>query len=601
MLLRRSTEALIVVASAMSLASAGPPVPVNGPAYIQPTNLINEDSAVLAAWQEFASAIDALVDPTKCAQDPSSGLCASSFSVGAFSLRDASASATLRYHHTGLDVVNATEGTNEVGADSVFRIGSVSKVFTAYLSLLAGGSALWDRPITDFVPELLSASAPCDGDAKVADWKRVTLGAVAGEISGIPRDAAPLNKELALLLPLMGIPDPTLAGFPPVDPSLLPPCARRPGIACPRDEYIAGITQRAPVFSPWAQPVYSNAGFTLFGLALETITGKNLQDAFTERVFGPLDMQSSSYTTPTDVSNGVIPGGNASVGFAVDAGIFGATGGMYSSTKDMAKLGLSILNSTLLDPAETRKWLKPTTHTVDLDFSVGQPWEILRIDLPSSRRVSDLYTKAGDVPGYSAYLMLSPDHGVGFSLLHAAARDNVPRAALIADELIPRIMPALETQAAREAAAKFAGTYVSNLEALNSSLTLAVSEDASVSGPGLVVTSWISNGTNLLASLPTVVQFPDLSLFPTDLGLAGKSQINGEIVFRGTFGNTGDEETRGPFRQRLLGGSKWATMDAFQYLGAGLDSFVFQLDAEGRAASVIPAALGATLIRNTVG
>jgi hypothetical protein len=68
--------------------------------------------------------------------------------------------------------------------------------------------------------------------------------------------------------------------------------------------------------------------------------------------------------------------------------------------------------------------MKPRGHTSTLTYSVGAPWEISCMTIPvtagSNRtRVTDLYAKGGGNPPYGAVLALSPEHGIGFSILVA--------------------------------------------------------------------------------------------------------------------------------------------------------------------------------------
>lgn len=84
----------------------------------------------------------------------------------------------------------------------------------------------------------------------------------------------------------------------------------------------------------------------------------------------------STYLQATDLVHAVIPGGNTSQAYANYITLAAndiASGGVFSSINDLAKWGLSILNSTLLSQQETRKWLKPISHTGSLQLSVGRP------------------------------------------------------------------------------------------------------------------------------------------------------------------------------------------------------------------------------------
>jgi CubicO group peptidase (beta-lactamase class C family) len=127
--------------------------------------------------------------------------------------------------------------------------------------------------------------------------------------------------------------------------------------------------------------------------ALEAITNRSISDMITDDVFCPLDMDDSSYAYKPNAS-GIIPGTIATSLWNAPLGDAGATGGMYSSSRDMVKLGQSILNNTQLSPTSTRKWLKPWAHTAVWQQAVGLAWEIAR--WPVEDRIVDVYTKQGD-------------------------------------------------------------------------------------------------------------------------------------------------------------------------------------------------------------
>ena len=64
--------------------------------------------------------------------------------------------------------------------------------------------------------------------------------------------------------------------------------------------------------------------------------------------------------------------------------------------------------------------MKSHTHTSQLRLSVGVPWEIRRVVLPSENRIIDVYTKTGDIFAYSSIIALIPEYNVGFSILAGA-------------------------------------------------------------------------------------------------------------------------------------------------------------------------------------
>ena len=78
------------------------------------------------------------------------------------------------------------------------------------------------------------------------------------------------------------------------------------------------IDRRDPVFPPAYTPSYSNAGFSLLGIALEAITGRTFSEVMENDVFKPLGMSDSSVVAPKN-SKGVIPVGDSLWGLNLGA------------------------------------------------------------------------------------------------------------------------------------------------------------------------------------------------------------------------------------------------------------------------------------------
>lgn len=83
-----------------------------------------------------------------------------------------------------------TTGTTKVDGNTVFRIGSPTKVFSVYAFLIAAGDVHFNEPITKFVPELATLAANQSGNAltKVA-WSDITIGQLASHMAGIANDS----------------------------------------------------------------------------------------------------------------------------------------------------------------------------------------------------------------------------------------------------------------------------------------------------------------------------------------------------------------------------------------------------------------------------
>lgn len=219
--------------------------------------------------------------------------------------------------------------------------------------------------------------------------------------------------------------------------------------------------------------------------------------------------------------------------------------------------------------------MRPLTHTSSLDYAVGAPWEILSF---GNDRPIDLYTKSGDIGTYSSVLVLDPDHGVGFTVLGAGANTHESMA-LAADLVSAILLPALETAAKEQAHSHFAGTYA--LSHLNSSITITTDD-----GPGLVVTSWVNNGTNMFTSYMALGGITDPSqlsirLYPTSLESPG--QLSFRAVIPPQLG-TGI----GPFTSSCI---TWVTVDGSVYGNVGIDEFLFEVDKNGNVVRISPRVL----------
>lgn len=91
------------------------------------------------------------------------------------------------FHHGPADPrlrSHLTSGT--VDGNSLYRIGSLTKLLTVYTALIKIGTAHWLDPVTNFIPEL-QHSAVTD-QVKDIDWSSIALGDLVNHLSGLPRD-----------------------------------------------------------------------------------------------------------------------------------------------------------------------------------------------------------------------------------------------------------------------------------------------------------------------------------------------------------------------------------------------------------------------------
>lgn len=574
-----------------------------GPSYPAPLDLSSNQSLVAESWKNVTATLQKYLsdDIEGSVSDVIAEIKNVTFSLGMFSLTDP-ATTEMQFHYTSPEIANAPNGTHNVDGNSIYRIASITKVFTVLAGLLELKTSDWDRPITDFVPTLAKFAHGTPGEDDpifTVEWDKVTLRALAAQIAGIPRDPFPAGDILSPLTQ-------TALGLPPLntsDPLAFPPCAFPSSYSdskgtCNEIPTLESIQNRPPALLPWTSPGYSDAGFMLLGIAIANITGKSLVQLYREGIFDPLGMVSSNSSTPpeSEWDRCVIPGDPAT-SFDFNAGVLVSTGGLLSTTNDLAKLGLGILNSTLLPDSQTRKWLKPVSHTAHFQYSIGGPWEIMRYTHPSGV-ITDMYTKSGDSGYYSGFIVLLPDYNAGFSIL--ASSTVVKRFIVvteIADLVASSILPALAAQAAAEAERNFAGVYTSTVQGLNSSLILSVNRTVDAA-PGLTVSSWISNGTDVLAQLPSLVGPGPYRLVPSI-----SDPKTGTMAFRlvTSFDAPSTQAPTGLFSSLNFLAGDWLVLDSPTYSGVALQLFVFKVDCDGNALEVSPSAFRINLKRTAVG
>ncbi|KAK5657186.1 hypothetical protein OQA88_3244 [Cercophora sp. LCS_1] len=580
-----------------------------GPHYAPPRDLSSNNSVVKTAWDDVTHTLNLLLRPKDTTNHTNGPLKLPvpinatdaqnvTFSLGLFSLRDPAAT-TLQFHYTSPGIATAPNGTQKVNGDSIYRIASVTKAFTVLAGLLELDSDDWDRPLNQILPSL-GLNNDMDSSVLSTPWDQITMRALAAQIGGVPRDGFPSLGELALtamldnttstsaLLAASGLPPPDSS-----DPLQAPPCLALllAGETCTPTEYALGVAPRPPAFHPWTTPGYSNNGFALLGLAIANATNKSISTIYSSRIFQPLrlDSTTSEAPPPAEWSNAVIVGDPALSGFVVPNGVFVSTGGLFSSLGDLSRFGIGILNSTLLPRAETRRWLKPASHTAKLTHSVGAPWEIARYVDETTGVVTDLYTKNGDSGYYTAYFVLIPDYDVGFALLSASeSTERIVVASAVADLVVESLLPALKGQAEKEAERAYGGRYVA--QGVNSSITLGVALDHAPAAPGIVIKEWVSNGTDVLTWLPRVFGKGPFRLVPsvTDKETGTKGQVAFRLVSGADAPVPLSVEESG--RGLLSAIPDWVIADVSTYFGIGLSLFVFDLDGAGKATAVSPAA-----------
>lgn len=163
--------------------------PLAGPDFPAPSHLA-QSRPLRAAIESFEAYLNNASSGFRTGEE-------TAFAVSMFSARE---QVTL-YEHYYTPPGNV--GVETVDRDSVFRIASVSKVFTVWAFLIGtGGDRYFNEPITKFIPELADANqkrketspitSPLDtlyDDIDSVIWEEVTVGQLASHAAGIARDS----------------------------------------------------------------------------------------------------------------------------------------------------------------------------------------------------------------------------------------------------------------------------------------------------------------------------------------------------------------------------------------------------------------------------
>ena len=231
-------------------------------------------------------------------------------------------------------------------ADSVFRMASVSKQFTAIAVALAAEDGLidLDAGIGTYLPELHESV------------QGATVRQVIGHIGGLPDyESQELNN---VLRDAMG--NPFTFGA-------------EDHLSTEEFFEVTRFVEQKHV--PGTVYEYSNIGYFWLGQIVERVTGERLRDFAARRIFGPAGMTSSQFN---DDTRRIVPrraGGYGRSGDDQPWQIFETNldwvgeGGVYTSVNDFAHWNEQFRNPTLgADPAALRAMLnRPASDVLDED------------------------------------------------------------------------------------------------------------------------------------------------------------------------------------------------------------------------------------------
>lgn len=307
-----------------------------------------------------------------------------------------------------------------------------------------------------------------------------------------------------------------------------------------------------------------------------------MAELFDQYLVQPLDLTSTSYHLPSTPDASIVPYNTSISWWFADLLDLTPAGGYFSSTNDMRKIGKAMLGSTQLDPAATRRWMKPHSFLSNRDAAAGAPWEVYRA--PGDPTIM-MMTKAGDLGMYSSYVVLIPELKVGFTVLSAgeAASENTR---ILGDILVATFVRAVRAAASDEVAEAYAASFSD--EATGSNITLVVQDNE----PGLSVEEWSFGGQDVLSLLGRL-KGANITARLYYSGLESETSNGTVSAWRAVYQTVTRTVGPGPLSPIC---DSWFTVDGLTYGGVGLDEFLVTT-VEGKATSIEPRVLGVPMSR----
>ena len=288
-------------------------------------------------------------------------------------------------------------------SDTLFEIGSVSKVFTGVLlaDMVQRGRVVLDDPVQKYLPDLVKAP--------IAVGAPIGLEHLATHTSGLPR-----------------LPD----NMKPADPS-------NPYAGYTVEQMYAFLSghrlRRAP-----GQYEYSNYGMALLGHLLSRFEGKSYEQQLIDRICNPLDMADTRITLREDQLGRLALPYSATLqpGKNWDLSTLAGAGGIRSTVRDMLKFVQANLTDDQEPISKALLFSQRRRHAAPAGLAIGLGWHIARDGISRWHN--------GMTGGYHSWLAVVPSRGVGVVVLANTATPRITKFG----EQVTQIALGLEVKAA---------------------------------------------------------------------------------------------------------------------------------------------------------
>jgi CubicO group peptidase (beta-lactamase class C family) len=277
---------------------------------------------------------------------------------------------------------------NEKGIDAsvstIYRIGSISKTFTAYLMMLLvqDGTIGLDEPVAKYLPEIRQLKW-----AAGIDTSNITFRELASHTGGLAME-------------------PGLWG------------AAAGPIGEWENKVLSSIPTTDVTFAPGTKYSYSNIGYGILGLALSRAAHQSFMQLVEDRIFQPLHMTSSFYIIPAGDEGRVavgyhrnavgVPDGEAAKAEYAGRGYKVPNGGIFTTAGDLARF----IMAQYSDSDRLAKKYREMMQTIQTP-EAGKIGYGLGLNINYTDDGSKMAGHNGSVAGYTAFMLFSPGSKVG--------------------------------------------------------------------------------------------------------------------------------------------------------------------------------------------
>jgi D-alanyl-D-alanine carboxypeptidase len=298
-------------------------------------------------------------------------------------------------------------------ADEAFRVGSITKLFTAavVLQLVEEGKLSLDDPLPQVLPEHAD---------RFEFGEQITVRQLLGHTAGLDN----LNNNPAFF-------NDFVANLEVADGVASNACVSR------ENRNTLSYASEEGLFEPGTDWAYSNTGYIVLGEIIEATTGQPLHNVYRERILDRLGMEHTWLACDeeprVELAHGYLepgtfplPGQGDAVIDVTDVTFSDAwsAGGMVATADDLAVFARALFTGELFDRAATLDaMLEASSESLDVASQGDWPPTGLGVEIRG-----DTYGKAGDILGYSAQLSYDPTTDivvVALATNHSADADVV--------------------------------------------------------------------------------------------------------------------------------------------------------------------------------